>query len=225
MLFSSVLFDFDGTMFDTRNAIRQTIIATFVEKAIMPPSDERVDSTLHMGATLERTFELLWNGDPRDLVVEGWVATYRQIYNSGVGTRESVPYTGIVQALEAVKRLGGTVVVASNKGEAAIHNTLHHHNLASHVSLVVAARDAQPTKPDPKSFFERIQPQLGALLSERVLVVGDTITDIQYARAIGAVVCWAAYGYGDPDQCAAGQPDFTIHNPAEVLQILGGKGE
>ncbi len=225
MFFKSALFDFDGTMFDTWSAIRKTVFATFVESRVKPPSADRVDGTLHLGATLESTFRALWEGDQKDFIVGHWVTTYRNIYDSGFGAKESVPYPGIELTLENVRQAGGVVVVASNKGEAAISNTLKYHNLDDYVSFVVAARDAQPTKPDPKSFFERIQPRLGSTLPEHVLVVGDTITDISYARAIGAPVCWAAYGYGDQEQCLAECPDFMIRIAIELIQIIGGRGE
>jgi phosphoglycolate phosphatase len=130
-----------------------------------------------------------------------WVMTYRRIYNSGTGIRASTPFPGSRAALAQLHAAGAPVVIVSNKGEASVHDILTHFGMHDFVRLVIAARDASPTKPDPRSYFERIAPVLGTAASEHVLVAADTDLDILYARRIGATACWAAYGYGDPDEC------------------------
>ena len=40
--------------------------------------------------------------------------------------------------------------------------------------------------------------------------VGDTATDIQFAKNIGAASCWATYGYGDAGRCHTLQPTYRI---------------
>jgi phosphoglycolate phosphatase len=96
-----------------------------------------------------------------------------------------------------------------------------HFGMHDFVQLVIAARDASPTKPDPRSYFERIAPVLGPAACEHVLVAGDTDLDILYARRIGATACWAAYGYGDPDECRRLDPEFIAESPNEIARAVG----
>jgi beta-phosphoglucomutase-like phosphatase (HAD superfamily) len=42
--FSSVIIDFDGTLFDTRRAISATLYETFAVYNLPPPSQERVEA-------------------------------------------------------------------------------------------------------------------------------------------------------------------------------------
>jgi phosphoglycolate phosphatase len=115
---------------------------------------------------------------------------------------------------------GAPVVIVSNKGEASVHDILTHFGLHDLVRLAIAARDASATKPDPRSYFERIAPVLGTAACEHVLVAGDTNLDILYARRVGATACWAAYGYGDPDECQLLHPEFIAASPNEIAHIV-----
>jgi phosphoglycolate phosphatase len=42
------------------------------------------------------------------------------------------------------------------------------------------------------------------------LIVGDTETDILFAKAAGIASCWASYGYGEPERCRNLRPDHVI---------------
>lgn len=184
------------------------------------PSIAGIEEVLARGITLEQTLLHLAPGviSPDSLPV--WVAAYRSIYNSGLGIEASTPYPGIAELLEFLFTRSVFVAVASNKGEESVRATLEKFDLSGYISLVVAATGAQPTKPDPLSFHQRIVPALGASAVSKMIVIGDTDTDIRYARSIGALSCWAAYGYGSPEVCLPLVPDFVAHYPAEVGKIL-----
>jgi phosphoglycolate phosphatase len=166
--FSSVIIDFDGTLFDTRRAISATLYETFAVYNVPPPSRERVEAIIGRGITLEETLTQLMPQRMLAAQLNEWALTYRRIYNSGTGIRASTPFPGSRAAL------------------AQLH----------------------ATKPDPHSYFQRIVPVLGTAACEHVLVAGDTDLDILYARRIGATACWAAYGYGNPDECRLLHPEF-----------------
>jgi phosphoglycolate phosphatase len=218
--YSSVIIDFDGTLFDTRRAISATLYETFAAYNFPPPSRERVEVLIGRGINLEETLTHLMPQNVPPAQLNEWVVTYRRIYNSGTGIRESTPFPGSRAALAQLHAAGAPVVIVSNKGEASVHDTLIHFDMHDFVRLVIAARDAFPTKPDPRSYIERIEPVLGTAASEQVLVAGDTDIDILYARRIGATACWAAYGYGNPDECRLLHPEFIAASPSEIAHAV-----
>jgi phosphoglycolate phosphatase len=220
--FSSVIIDFDGTLFDTRRAISATLYETFAAYNVQPPSQERVEAIIGRGITLEETLTQLMPQRIPAAQLNEWALTYRRIYNSGTGIRASTPFPGSRAALAQLHAAGAPVVIASNKGEASVHDALTHFGMHDFVGLVIAAHDASPTKPDPRSYFERIVPVLGTAACEHVLVAGDTGIDILYARRIGATACWAAYGYGDPDECRLLHPEFIAMSPNEIAHTVCG---
>jgi phosphoglycolate phosphatase len=218
--FSSVIIDFDGTLFDTRRAISATLYETFAAYNLPHPSQERVEAIIGRGITLEETLTRLMPQGAPAAQLNDWVLTYRRIYNSGTGIRASTPFPGSRAALAQLHAAGTPVVIVSNKGEASVHDILTHFGMHDFVGLVIAAHDASPTKPDPRSYFERIAPVLGPAACEHVLVAGDTDLDILYARRVGATACWAAYGYGDPDECRLLQPEFIAASPNEIAHAV-----
>jgi phosphoglycolate phosphatase len=218
--YSSVIIDFDGTLFDTRRAISATLYETFAAYNVPPPPRERVEALIGRGINLEETLTHLMPESVPAAQLNEWVMTYRRIYNAGTGIRTSTPFPGSRAALAQLHAAGAPVVIVSNKGEASVHAILTHFDMHDFVHLVIAARDASPTKPDPRSYFERIAPVLGTAASEHVLVAGDTDIDILYARSIGATACWAAYGYGDPDECRLLHPEFIAASPNEIAHAV-----
>jgi phosphoglycolate phosphatase len=218
--FSSVIIDFDGTLFDTRRAISATLYETFAAYNLPHPSQERVEAIIGRGITLEETLTRLMPQGAPAAQLNDWVLTYRRIYNSGTGIRASTPFPGSRAALAQLHAAGAPVVIVSNKGEASVHDILTHFGMHDFVRLVIAAHDASPTKPDSRSYFERIAPVLGTAACEHVLVAGDTDLDILYARRIGATACWAAYGYGDPDECRLLRPEFIAASPNEIAHAV-----
>ena len=218
--YTSVIIDFDGTLFDTRRAISATLQKTFSAYDVPPPPEEQVTRIISRGITLEETLTHLVPKTVPVAQLTEWVTTYRRIYNSGTGIRASTPFPGSRDALARLHAAGTPIVIVSNKGEVSVREILAHFGMEGFVQLVIAARDASPTKPDPRSYFERIAPVLGAAACEHVLVAGDTDIDIRYARRVGAAACWAAYGYGNPDECRLLQPEFIAASPNEIAQAV-----
>lgn len=217
----AVISDFDGTLFDTRRAICTVIVETFRSFGEAVPATAQIEATLVGGVTLEETLGIL---KPVLATNKGscaeWVTEYRRIYNAGLGITSSTPFEKVGTMLSALKHMGVAVIVVSNKGAAAVYSTLKHFGFADWVQSVVAAESDLATKPNPRSFEDRIKPLFPALLPENYLVLGDTATDIYYARSIGAQVGWVTFGYGDPDVCQSLNPDYIVQSIPSVIDIV-----
>ena len=114
-------------------------------------------------------------------------------------------------------------VIVSNKGIAAINNILIDRGLW-HLTTGFIVGDGTPgfkLKPNRQCWDEIIKPRFPDVEPERVLVIGDTLTDIQFARNIGAKICWAKYGYGE-ESLAMERPDFTVEKLWDIIDLLSG---
>ena len=85
--YSSVIIDFDGTLFDTRRAISATLSETFAAYNVPPPPEERVEEIIGRGITLEETLTGLMPQRVPAAQLNEWVTTYRRIYSHLVGVR------------------------------------------------------------------------------------------------------------------------------------------
>ena len=108
------------------------------------------------------------------------------------------------------------IAIVSNKGVAAVKTALQRNGLGGYVPEELIIGDKTPgaqRKPDPASFVDVLVPILEATFGisvmpgEGVLVIGDTVADIQFARNIGGRSCWCRYGYGDRGACEGLGPD------------------
>lgn len=216
------IFDFDGTLCATHDAIVHCIALSFEHHGRRAPSRLQIRETISRGIGLADTFRAFdaTTFDDSDRL-DAWVRTYREYYNSDQGRSRTQLFPFAHATLEAISTAGIGIVVVSNKGEMAIQIALEQFRISSFVSLLVCDRPGAKMKPDPACFNEIIRPALGFVAPEHTLVIGDTVADIQFARNIGARSCWASYGYGEPIQCRALAPDHIVSSLNELVPILG----
>ncbi|KAF7116911.1 hypothetical protein CNMCM5793_005541 [Aspergillus hiratsukae] len=223
-----IILDFDGTIFDTREAIQHAAKLTFT--TLLPAYEipyAKARRLMATGAGLPETFRAL-HPDPSTFDEEKWVSTYRFLY----ATHEEKftrPFPGLRELLAGLHARGIRIAIVSNKAVPAIKAALARTELLEFVPEMLIIGDEIPgfkRKPDGASFAEVLVPRLKAVYGEgfevepgRVLMVGDTMADLKYARNIGARVCWCRFGQGDKEECELLKADYAVDSLAEVLEI------
>ncbi|KAJ5485652.1 hypothetical protein N7539_005640 [Penicillium diatomitis] len=229
-MISLAIFDFDGTLFDTHDSISHTIQLTF--QALLPsqpPSPTEIQRLIASGAGLSDTFKAL-HPTPSTLTTSieaHWIAKYRELYAiHGQSLIQAFPGAEIV--LSELRTADIPVAIVTNKGVEAVKTALERNGLRHLVPEDWIVGDNTPgakRKPDPASFKNVLKPMLvkaGKLEAGDVLVVGDTVADIEFARNIGGSICWCRYGYGDRAVCEAMRPGFIVDALADVLSVIRG---
>jgi phosphoglycolate phosphatase len=208
--FRAVVFDYDGTLFDTRPAIVHCIQRTFAEAGRPLLDVDAIAATVGTGIPLHDTLTALEQGFADDrMTLEEMVGVYRRIYLAEAAPFLK-PYIGVAETLQGLYADGIKNLVISNKGSAAIHKSLGESDLDLFVDMVFGDEPNLPKKPDPDILISHALPHFAGLAKDQILVVGDTETDLLFAKAAGVASCWASYGYGDPDRCRALGPDHII---------------
>jgi len=208
--FRVVVFDYDGTLFDTRRAIVHCIQRTFAEAGWPSPDVDAIAATVKTGIPLHDTLTALEQRLEGDRgVIEETVGVYRKIYLAEAAPFLR-PYLGVIETLQRLHADGIKNLVISNKGSAAILKSLHESGLSSFVDMVFGDEPNLPKKPDPAILTGHILPRYPELRKDQILIVGDTETDILFAKAAGIASCWASYGYGEPERCRELRPDHVI---------------
>jgi phosphoglycolate phosphatase len=218
--FDLLIFDFDGTLCDTRLAIAHCLKRTLAKHGRLIPAPEHTASVVGKGLSLAETFLSL---DPalreKTEVLAELIGTYRSLHrNEGDPLIEMV--SGADETLQNIHARGIKCVVVSNKGTESIHRSLDRYGLAPFIDLVFGEEQDIPPKPDPRLLTDRIVPEFPQIPRSRMLMVGDTEIDIAFARAAGIACCWAAYGFGNRQRCAALAPEYHIDAIAELLAVV-----
>jgi phosphoglycolate phosphatase len=219
--FNVVIFDYDGTLFDTRPAIVHCLRRSFEECGRRIPAVDAVADAARTGATLPDTMLQLDRALTRDhTALNELVVTYRKLYRDE-GTALLRAFPGATEMLQQLHRGGTKSVVVSNKGIEAIKRSFVEAGLSPLIDFVVGDQPGIPKKPDPAIVTDLIVPRYAAR-SDEILIVGDTEVDILFARRTAVSSCWASYGYGESQRCLKLEPQYVISAITELPAIVLG---
>jgi len=216
-----VIFDMDGTLCDTREAI-VTAMQAALEKLAAPErsvSRTAIEQQVAAGSTLSQVFAALSAVALEPDELEHRNAIYRELY-ADIGVRHTRLFPGVEPAIAALRARGVACVVLSNKGETALRRTLGHLNVEASFALIIGEQRNLATKPSPEVFLQLIRPQFSATALRRFLMVGDTEADIKFAANARIASCWAQYGYGIADACRLLSPDHRIEAIGQLPDLV-----
>lgn len=148
----------------------------------------------------------------------------------------TVPYPGIIDALEALSAAGCLLVIATNKPSIFARPIVDRLGLTkAGIAALACADEVARRKPDPAVIhlaLERGRHARAAASSlsapgraRAVLYVGDMPVDVETARAAGIASAGVRWGF-DPSGIAAAAPDDMLDDAAALVRlILGGRVE
>lgn len=197
-----VIFDVDGTIFDTGDGIRDCARDALAKLGVADFPEEKLN--LFIGPSLFYSFNTIV-GLNEDAAMRG-VELYRARYKT-VGIDMSRPYSGIAELLDKLIREGFILTIASSKPVTMVEYLLNKYDLRKYFKVVVAA-DFGTVSSDKSEFIAK------ASLGEKNVMVGDTHFDIDGAHKAGIKAIAAAYGFGARDTLSAAE--FIANSPAEV---------
>jgi phosphoglycolate phosphatase len=220
-MYDLYLFDFDGTLVDSMPSILHASRRTFEEKGLPVPDDGALRAALADGRGVEFFFAILVPGLGLD-EAEGWVALWRELYEA-----ESRPYTrpypGALETLARLREAGAATAVVSNKGEPALRLAMAEYGFEPLMDAAAGDVAGLPKKPFAEMYHQRIAPMLGdapAPDTARILMVGDSEADLRFGRAIGARCAFAAYGYGQAEECLALAPELVLDSVTDLQRLV-----
>lgn len=217
MSITTAIFDFDGTLASSLEGIHLCFQEALVAHGYPEPSLEDVRQTV--GLTLEESVRRLTDGQCDGTEMEEVLKSYRALYKEK-GRAMATLFPGARETLSAVKRMGIRIALVSNKSHKGLHLLAGHFGIESMVDLMQGADNESFRKPDARLYMEDIAPCLPDASGSRVLMVGDTDTDLLFARNAGLRSCWAAYGYGDATACRALAPEFILEDITQLPDVI-----
>jgi len=221
MNYDLLLLDFDGTICDTKPSIAYSIAATFDHFKREVPSTESIDLMIARGLPLYESFAALSGGLQVDNEEE-WAKHYREVYRTE-GDAKSELFAGARETLQNLAK-HVPLVIMSNKTVSAIQQSLERFGLTEYITMLVGdgiiTDRPMPLKPSRTVFDEIIRPRYLSVPTQRILMAGDTHTDIAFGNNCGIRSCWASYGYGQASEVGLARPHYTITSFGELENIV-----
>ena len=206
-----IIFDFDGTLGDTRQNIVLTMQQTMAELRL-PVADESACAAT-IGLPLDDCFRQLYP-DLGDEAIAGCAAVYRRIFEINKKQLSPALFPHVKETLQRLHRQGYVLTIASSRSSASLNDFLHDMHIADYITYVVGADNVAHAKPHPEPVLKTLS-ALGASAAE-TLVVGDMPVDILMGRQAGARTCAVTYGNATRRQLEEAGADFIIDDMADL---------
>ncbi len=213
--FTTLVFDFDGTLIDSVSDITQALNRTlsFYDRPAL--SVEQLRMMIGDGsANLLRAAFRATGEDLSEALLPEVLERYSGIYLDQPADKSCL-YPGVVETLHALTEKGFKLGLCTNKLERITHKILDMIGLASLFSAVAGGDTLPVRKPDGRP-ITWVTEQLGGGKSA---MVGDGPNDALAARAAGVPVVLVSYGYPGGDVHALGA-DLVIDHFAELPDAL-----
>jgi phosphoglycolate phosphatase len=204
---ATVAFDLDGTLVDTAPDLTRAVNDLLALEGLRPLNGVQVRQMI--------------GGGPRAMIVRAFAAagvaltptrlddlTARFLvrYRACMGD-ESAVFPGAAAALDVLIEAGARLCVCTNKPTELAEELLSDLGLAERFAAIVGPDAARAAKPDAAHLIAAITRAGG--VAARSVMVGDSLTDVEVARAAAIPVVLFDFGYGET---AAGElsPDIVI---------------
>jgi phosphoglycolate phosphatase len=184
-----VVFDLDGTLIDSQRDLAESTNEMLAGFGAPPLPIESVAAMVGDGARALVERALAASGHPPH---PDALAAFRRIYDRRL-LDHTRPYPG-VEGLVRMLADRTPLAVLTNKPEAPSRRLLDALGLAPSFRWVVGGDSGFARKPDPSGLLHLIG--AAGVAPARTLVIGDSMVDVDTARAAGARVCAVLYGFG-----------------------------
>ena len=214
--FDLVVFDWDGTLFDSTRLIARCIQNACADVGTVVPSDR--DASYVIGLGLADALAHAAPGLPKDRHRE-LADRYRFHYFRS--QHDIVLFEGTAEMLADLKARNVRIAVATGKNRRGLDEALRGSPLAG---LFDATRTADETrsKPDPLMLHELMR-ELGTPAA-RTLMIGDTTHDLQLAANAGCASAAVSFGAHDFEAFEAFGPLYVAHSTADLAAWLASNG-
>lgn len=207
---TSVLFDLDGVLADSRATITRCIQQAFVAEGHPEPDDEAVLGII--GPPTRIGFGQLLGLEPESAEVEACVAAYRERYDAALLETPSFP--GVP---EAVRELGAVMRLAVATSKPA--------HYAEQVLDAIGLRDAFEVVVGPgltgtegkQLMVERAMEQMGPGV---LAMVGDRRPDMLAGRHFGLLAVGVTWGFGSVEELTEAGAQVLVDQPPELVDVL-----
>src|SRR5262245_50252019 len=209
--FSGIVFDLDGTLVDSYEAIAESLNAVRARFGLAPLGLPEVRRAVGRG--LPALIEENVGAERTPEGVRLFRASYRRTF------RESTHWLpGVEPTLRALAARGIPMAITSNKPAYFSREIVDALGALELFTAVIGPEMVPRPKPDPEMVLmagETLETPIG-----EVLYVGDMTIDIETCRRAGLAVAVVPGGSDPPGALAAAGPDFLLARFEDVLGLV-----
>jgi len=207
-----ILFDLDGTLIDSTEAILESFDVTFGHFDVAMPSAEKI--TAEIGHPLDKMFLSLGISETE---VWEYVSVYKAHYRQ-ISREKTFLLPGAEMAVRRASEIARLGVVTTKTAKFSIE-LLEHMKLMHYFEVMIGREDVDNPKPHPEPIFKALSRL--EVDASRCWMIGDTCMDMLSAREAGVTGIAVTSGYGSRQQllqCSS----FVTENALDAVSSIVG---
>jgi beta-phosphoglucomutase family hydrolase len=170
------IFDMDGTLVDNMKYHYQAWVDFFIEKGKEISITDLIP--LISGKPSDETIRITFGENVPPEIVSKYVAHKEELYRESYAAIIE-PLNGLMDFLQAAKKLNIPMAVATSSGQENIDFTIDGLNLREYFAAIIGSEGIKNGKPDPEIFLTAAK-RLG-IPSDKCLVFEDSIIGVEAA--------------------------------------------
>lgn len=206
MKYKNIVFDVDGTLIDTEEAILislQKVVSTMKGTNV-----DLIDLRFALGIPGDAALIKLSITD-LDYATSLWHDFYQQ-YSSN-----NKVFDGIEPLLQQLKSQGYSLGIITSKTRKEYHNDPGLSFIYDYFDHKICADDSLRHKPNPEPMYKYME--ISGAMPDEILYIGDTIYDMQCAKGANVDCALALWGCKNPQSIKA---DYYFKCPNEIISTL-----
>lgn len=215
-MIQALIFDFDGTLFDTGPGILRSVQYALERFGICETDEAKLRK--FVGPPLSDSFMELYGMSAEQ--AKAAVAAYRERYVPA-GLLECTPYSEMPELLERLRAAGFKLGVATGKPTAMAEKILSNYQMEHIFDCVYGS--------EPDGLHAKKEEAIAAVLehfgltgekTREALMIGDRKYDAEGAQKCGIDCIGVYYGYAEPGELEQAGAVITVNTVAELGQYL-----
>lgn len=207
-----VLFDFDGTVFDSAEGITKSVQYALGKMGI---EAELKDLMCFAGPPLDEMFSLRYGMSPEQ--AHRAVELYRERYTP-VGWAECSPFPGMHELMGRLRKKGIKLAVATSKPRHFAQRILEKYGMQNDFDIICGS-ELDGTRGQKWEVIEYALSQFGIAPSEAIMV-GDRKYDVIGAKKCGVPCIGVRFGYAEPGELESEGAVYVAEDADDLYEYL-----
>ena len=206
-----VIFDLDGTLIDSYQAIYLGFHHAYSEMGLPPLSYEQVQRAVGRG--LGHTFRELLGEEKVPQALSLFRKKYEEIFRAHTHLLPDVR-----EVVGGLQSRGIQLAVATNKLGRFSRAIFEHFGMEKMFVVILGDGDVSQNKPDPEMLYQAMDNM--RLAKEETVFVGDSVIDIQAGKNAGVRVFAVPTGNTDRADLVKAQPTVIMTRLLDLLSLV-----
>ena len=206
-----VIFDLDGTLLDTSEGIFGSVRYAEQKLGLLSAAEEQLK--VFLGPPPKEMYQKVYQLDEKTALE---ATQYHREYGREKAIYQAKVYPNMLECLQQLKKQGIKLAVATLKSQDIAETILNHFGLAQYFDCIIGMDGKEGLK--KSEIIRKVMEK--TLISDKVLMVGDSIYDLQGAKEAEVEFLGVLYGFGLKEESELKKCKLVINNILEIMKYM-----